>query len=341
MTIDMTNWKCFSGNFVLSLSAILLLVCALCVPATSSQLNAQSSPQTSLFSQNVLPFNPAYAGTRMGLNLDASLRYQWVDIDGAPVTQFGSLHLAAPGINAGAGLIIVNDAIGAENNFSARLALAKSLDFRFGSISFGLDGGIAQKNLDGALITTTDGDYQGTINHSDALIPNGGQGGLSADLGFGVFVKLRNTMIGLSARNLLPKNFQLAENDAVVEDGLTYFGFLQQNIELGYNFELKPSLLFKSDLVSHQMDVQLAAVYRTLIQAGIGYRGYNNRTQDAIVLLAGYRFTSNLRLVYSYDLGLSGLNTAHSGSHELAVSYRIADLLSSGGGKVRYNPRFL
>jgi len=288
-----------------------------------------------------MPFNPAYAGSRLGLNLDASLRYQWLDLEGAPVSQFGSAHLAAPGINAGAGLTIVNDAIGAENNFSARLALAKALDFRFGSVSFGLDLGISQKNLDGSLIQTNDGDYSDIIEHNDALISDSNQSGLSPDLGFGVMLRMRNTMVGISATSILQKKYQLAENDAVVEKGNTFFAYLQQKFEIGYNFEVLPSLLLKSDLLSTQMDVQLAAIYRELFKLGLGYRGYNNRTQDAVVVLAGYQFTPNLGISYAYDVGLSGLNSAHSGSHELAISYRIADLMSSRGGKVIYNPRFL
>ncbi len=304
-------------------------------------LSAQSAAQTSLFSQNVLPYNPAYAGTRLGLNLDASARYQWLDIEGAPVSQFGSIHMAAPGINAGAGLIVVNDAIGAENNLSVRLSLAKAFKLRFGTISFGLDAGIAQKNLDGALIVTNDGEYTGVIQHNDDLIPNSSQNGVTPDIGLGVLFKLPKTLVGLSVRSLIDKEFQLTENESIVEAGRTYFGLIQQNIEVGYNFELIPSLLLKSDAISHQIDLQLAAVYLETFQLGLGYRGYNNRTQDAVVLLAGYRFTPNFKLFYSYDIGLSGLNTAHSGSHELAISYRLADLMSSRGGKVIYNPRFL
>jgi len=299
----------------LSLSAYVLAILAVCTTSVSMNLSAQSAVQSSLFNQNIMPFNPAFAGSKLGLNMDASLRYQWLDLEGAPISQFGSVHLAAPGINAG--------------------------DFRFGSISFGADMGISQKSLDGSLIRTGDGSYTDIIEHNDALISNSNQSGISPDLGLGVVVRFKSTLFGLSARSLLLKKFQLAENDALVEDGSTFFGFLQQKIEIGYNFELLPSLLLKSDLLSHQMDVQIAAIYRELFKLGLGYRGYNNRTQDAIVLLAGDQFTTNLGLTYGYDLGLSGLNSAHLGSHELAVSYRLADLSSSKGAKVIYNPRFL
>ena len=315
----------------------------LCIVAccTGLELKSQSSPQSSLFSQNVLAFNPAYAGSKLGVHVDGSLRYQWVDLEGAPVSQFLSGHVALPGIKAGIGLSLYNDAIGAENNISARFAFSKTIKTRFGNIFGGLELGIAQKSLNGAELISNDGSYSEVIEHNDDLLPNGRNSGMAPDLGFGLLFQRSKTMIGISARSLLNRNYDLGETGTIVESKATFYGYAQQLVELGYNIDLVPSLLIKSDLVSQQLDFQVAAIYREMFQFGLGFRGYNNRTEDAVILMAGYHFTADFMLLYSYDIGVSGLNTVQSGSHELGISYRISSLLANGGGKVIYNPRFL
>jgi len=302
----------------------------------------QSSPQSSLFNQNILNFNSAYAGTKIGVHLDGSFRYQWLDLEGAPVSQFASAHLALPGIRSGFGISLYNDAIGSENNFSARFALARNFDLKRSNISVGLDLGIGQKALDGSELITADGQYDnGTVNHNDPSLLNERGSGLAPDLGAGILYRISRTMVGVSVRNIVKKSFALADNQSLVEDKPVFYVFAQHVIEPSYTIKLIPALLVKSNLVSHQLDVQLAVVFRETFQAGLGYRGFNDRTQDAAVAMVGYHFSTDLLFTYGYDIGLSGLKSVHSGSHELAVSYRIGRLLSPRGGKVIYNPRFL
>ncbi len=54
--------------------------------------NAQQDAQASMYFFNPLNYNPAYAGTRGSLNLTAVHRSQWVGWEGAPRTQFLSIH---------------------------------------------------------------------------------------------------------------------------------------------------------------------------------------------------------------------------------------------------------
>jgi len=59
---------------------------------------AQQDPLFSQYMFNKLAVNPAYAGSREYLTVDALYRYQWVNIDGAPKTlnASGAYSLAQP-----------------------------------------------------------------------------------------------------------------------------------------------------------------------------------------------------------------------------------------------------
>jgi type IX secretion system PorP/SprF family membrane protein len=84
----------------------------------------------------------------------------------------------------------------------------------------------------------------------------------------------------------------------------------------GRQVELLPSLLFKTDGVSWQTDLNLNARYKKRYWAGCSYR-----YQDAIVLMAGMELKSGLRLGYSYDITTSPLAKYSNGSHEVMVGY--------------------
>ena len=74
---------------------------------------SQQDEQSSMYMFNPLHFNPAYAGTRGALNATLIHRQQWVGFEGAPMSQFFSLHAPLAGRSLGAGLNISNDKAGA------------------------------------------------------------------------------------------------------------------------------------------------------------------------------------------------------------------------------------
>ena len=91
----------------------------------------------------------------------------------------------------------------------------------------------------------------------------------------------------------------------------------------GYRFENKkrplvliPSVLFKSNLSSHQIDLNVNGVYKEKYWGGLTYR-----LQDAIVLLGGVELNNGLRIGYSYDIDITQLSQANNGSHEIMLGY--------------------
>src|SRR5690349_16827537 len=95
-------------------------------------LHAQQEPMYTHYMYNTLAINPAYAGSRDALSLLALGRFQWVGIDGAPMSQTFQAHSPIYKGLAG-GLSITNDIIGPVNNTYLNMDLA--YQFRIGEKS--------------------------------------------------------------------------------------------------------------------------------------------------------------------------------------------------------------
>src|SRR5688572_6107613 len=96
------------------------------------KLYAQQEPMYTHYMYNTLAVNPAYAGSRDALSLMALGRFQWVGIEGAPMSQTFQAHSPIYKGLAG-GLSITNDMIGPVNNTYLNMDLA--YQFRIGEKS--------------------------------------------------------------------------------------------------------------------------------------------------------------------------------------------------------------
>jgi type IX secretion system PorP/SprF family membrane protein len=97
----------------------------------------------------------------------------------------------------------------------------------------------------------------------------------------------------------------------------------QYYISAGYNitmadplFEIQPSVLFKTDMVSYQTDMTVDLVYKKRYSAGLNYR-----IDDAIGILLGFELSNGLRVGYAYDITTSALSIEGNGSHEIYLGY--------------------
>jgi len=90
------------------------------------------------------------------------------------------------------------------------------------------------------------------------------------------------------------------------------------------NFEIKPSLLVKSDFISTSVDVNVIAEWNSLVWGGLGFR-----SQDALNPMAGVNIslpgssslTQSAKLGISYDVGLSELAKNSDGGIEIFLGY--------------------
>jgi type IX secretion system PorP/SprF family membrane protein len=143
---------------------------------------------------------------------------------------------------------------------------------------------------------------------------------MATDFNFGAYYSHSNWYAGLSStrlietKDLLPSTF--GSQMAQIRGQRHYYLMGGYDIDLQNGFILQPAMMIKSDMVTTQLDLNVAASYNNEIWGGVTYRVY-----DALSIMAGYQITKDLRATYSYDLTTSNLRTSSSGSHEIMMSY--------------------
>ncbi|MEM6725276.1 MAG: PorP/SprF family type IX secretion system membrane protein, partial [Bacteroidota bacterium] len=278
-------------------SFVLVLMSLFIVTAVSGQQAAQYS----LYSFNPYHFNPAYGGMDGSLSATGVFRKQWTGLIGSPTTQGLNVHMPFYFLNGGVGLSIENDILGAERNtqVTASYNYIQSIG-RESVLSLGFAGGFVQKALDGALLRAPDGVYEGpTINHNDPILSEGLQSGIAPVLNAGIFFRSPTIEAGVSGSHLLESSVQFSDN-AVTEITFNrnlYFTFAY-NIYVGEKLQVKPSVFVKTDFVQTQIDFSGILTYNGNIIFGSSLRGYNERSLDAVVLIAGMQVTDNISLAY-------------------------------------------
>ena len=68
-----------------------------------------------------------------------------------------------------------------------------------------------------------------------------------------------------------------------------------------------------------ELDLNANFLIKELLWVGAGYR-----TGDAISAMLGIQLSKNMRINYSYDYTLTGLQKYNSGSHEITLGYDLS-----------------
>lgn len=302
---------------------------------------AQQWPQYSLYSWNPISFNPAYAGMDGSLSFTGVFRKQWVGLEGSPSSQHANVHLPVGLLNSGFGLYLSNDQLGAERLTGVGFAYNYRIPVgREGVLGLGVNGQWSQYTLDGAKLRTPGGSYEGgALDHNDGLLPLGRFNATGSGLGAGIFFNHPKAQAGVSVQNLLEGAFSL-QDELYITDR-TFFGYLAGRIDLGRRIQWMPSVLAKSNALQTQVDWTNIIGYDGNFYGGFSFRGYDQFSIDAAVILAGIRINEKLFLGYAYDIPLSYLNRVNEGSHEIMLQYNLQKAI----GKARippiiYSPRF-
>jgi type IX secretion system PorP/SprF family membrane protein len=312
--------------------------------ALSFQAQAQQPAQYSLYTLNPFGYNTAYAGLDQSLSATGVIRKQWVGFTGSPFTFAFNIHAPLDYLSSGIGLALERDALGAESNLSVQLAYNYFVPIgKTGRLSIGAAGRFWQKGIDGNKLRAPDGIYEGnTINHNDQYLPLGKVNGTALTADAGLYYRDERLQIGLAARNLSQPRLSWTDNNLQeVQMTRAYFLTASYLVDLNEDLSLQPSFLLKTDAHKWQPELTLIAQYKKQFFGGLGFRGYNQDTRSAVVILAGLQFAKHYTLGYSYDLSLSALRNFNSGSHELVLNYNLRQPLAKEiPEKIIYNPRY-
>ncbi len=310
------------------------LLLILCIIITTHKAIAQQDPQFTQFMNNKLFYNSAFAGsTQDKICVNLLGRTQWTGFGGGTAFDPGNGQPLVPrgdsprdlvgGIHGsigrfGIGAHVVSDVLGFDNTLNAMLDLAykQPLDALGAKLAFGVGVGFIQKGVDGSKLIAKD--------PNDPLIPNIDVKGNEMDINAGIYYTMdqlsivNNFYFGLSATHLNSPlvTWEWASFIKKIPTNMHLYAMTGAEYELNSSIVLNPNILYKTDMVKHQVDLNCMVIWNQNLSAGLTYR-----TSDAIAVLVGYQLPIGMQLGYSYDLTTSNLLTYSTGSHEITLRY--------------------
>ena len=255
--------------------------------------------------------NPAYAGSLNVFSSTFTNRNQWLNVDGAPVTQNLTAHNAFKENQVGVGLNVTRDAIGVHAQHNVYGSFAYKIRSRAGILSMGLQAGFDQWSSDFNRLKWFDGTDNFNVN-VNRFTPN---------FGTGLYFANRDYFLGASIPYILtPKVFKEGDVDGINANGRQsryYYlngGFVK---DLNRNMKINPSALVRlQDKTPPAFDINVNLIFGEVVYGGISYRH-----QDSFALMTQLVLNENFRFGYAYDIPTNSLRT--TGSHEFFLNYRI------------------
>jgi len=276
--------------------------------AYTGSVKAQQNVQFTQYMYNTLAVNPAYAGSRGVLNASALGRFQWVGIDGAPVTQTVYLHSPLTNEKMGLGFNVTNDKIGPLNNtyVVGSYSYTLKVNERGDKLSFGASAGVNMLQLKGGL-TTTEG--------NDNLFGAANRNKINPNFGFGAYYHTDKFYTGISTPKILqPK---IAGTLANSKEMRHYYWICGAIFTLNDMWKFKPTTMVK---VTANAPISIDLTANFLFAEKL-WLGAGCRVKDSFSALLGYKFTDQLQAGYAFDQTISKLSKYNSGSHEIYLSY--------------------
>lgn len=318
-----------------------LYVISILVLLASIEVAAQQFGQFSQFALSKYEMNQAYGGMDRSLSVNLVSRNQWSDFTGRPSTTLINANLPLYRFNGAAGVLLKRESVGLLSQTSFRASYNYVSQLPFGLLSVSGTVGFLQVGLDGNGLRTPDGIYDGEIiSHNDLLLSAINTSGTYGTWSLSALFRSNEIEAAFSVSNF-------ASGQAVTGDFKSRINpefnlYAQYNLSLTNEIKLMPSFLVKTDLVEIQSDVVVLAQYDRQYFGGLGLRGYNQNSLDAVSVILGYQISKHYRISYSYDIGLSSLARFHTGTHEFVINYNLAKPIGKRKEAIIiYSPRFL
>lgn len=293
----------------------------------SMAASAQQDAQFSQYTFNGIYINPAYAGYKRDLYMNAFYRSQWTGFDGAPRT----FSLAADGAvndnKVGLGLLVFQDKIGAQSNLSAYANYAYRVqlgDNENSRLAFGIGAGLVQNGLDGTKLNAV---------NPDVAVPAGYQSSILPDARAGILYTNDSFFAGASVDNLVAHVINKNKTSTMLAPVPVPHYYLTAGALLNVNDQtkFKPSFLIKDDHGGPtSLDINAFMLFNDRIWIGATYRTaitlYNKpnlqdnlQKANAVVGVVEIFATERLRIGYAFDYSLTKLSSYSYGSHELSI----------------------
>lgn len=296
-----------------------------CLTAGWLNVSAQQDPMFSQYMFNMLTVNPAYAGSAELTTANIIYRHQWVEFDGAPVTQTLTMHSPLKKESISVGGSVVNDSHGKIK----QTALFGDVSYRIfldrSKIAFGIKAGMSLFQADLLSVNTVSPDdpaFQQNIKNR--VLPN---------FGTGIMWYSDKSYIGLSAPRLLSNKLLTGNLPDFNNNRERQHFFLTAGtvIEINNYLYFKPTGTFRAvNGAPPSFDFTANFMFYERFWAGAMYR-----FQESMGMLLQYEINNRLRVGYAYDYPLMDIGNYSIGSHEIMLG---VDFGKKAGADI--SPRF-
>ncbi|WP_158825874.1 PorP/SprF family type IX secretion system membrane protein [Mucilaginibacter lacusdianchii] len=291
-------------------------------------VHAQQDAQFSQYMFNGLYINPAFAGYKQDVYVNAFYRSQWTGLEGAPQTFSLAADGAVNDAKVGLGLLLTQDRIGAQSSFAGYANYAYRLQIGYDEdsrLSFGIGAGFVQNGLDGSKLHAVQAD--------DNYIPTGNQSVILPDARLGILYTNKRFFAGVSIDNVLSRVANGVKDKSIMTPVPVPHFYLTGGTIFDVNEQTKvrPSFMIKDDFKGPtSLDINLFTLLGERIWIGGTYRTavtlYNKpklqnglQKSNALIGVVEVFATDRLRVGYAFDYSLTPLQNYSYGSHELSI----------------------
>lgn len=270
---------------------------------------AQQDPMFTQYMFDKMLINPAYVGSSNWIVATAKYRNQFVGVPGGPSTTTFTFHAPIEKKNVGLGLKFISDKTGVATNNWFTLNGAYHVKLKEAKLSFGLEAGFINRNIDYSKLAKYDLDDNNIPLSENVILP---------DVSFGTYFQTNKFYSGISLYHLIANTSKTSFVD--VRLNKHYFAIVGNVFDIvEKKFAIDPSLLVKYVAAAPlSLDVNMNFVFNNRFTFGTTWR-----QGDAMAFIIKADITEQIRFAYSYDLNTSGLSTFSNGGHELLLSYGI------------------
>lgn len=274
---------------------------------------AQWDTQISQYWNQKIFFNPSFVAETDTLQASILHRQQWVGVTHAPKTSIVSADMPLTFLDRkhGVGVIATRESIGLYSNSSVGVMYSYKKRWKKNVLNIGVQLGYISIGFDASGIHIPDD------QKPDIEIPSIHDNSSTFDGSIGVSWINPKYYLGISSTHITQPRFELSDS-ITSKLSRTYYFIAGYNIKLGNtNYELRPSVLIKSDALITKYDLTLRVIYNKMFNAGLTWR-----KDDGFVFLLGaslYGFDAG----YAFDFSTSEIAKASKGTHELFLRYTI------------------
>lgn len=281
---------------------------------------AQQEPIISNYTQNILSYNPAFAGTKKDLVVTALYNKQFTGLDAGVVQQNFSIHspINYQRFGLGASVYSIRQQVFSFSVYSA--SFAYKIRLAKGVLSGGIGVGAYEGRVDKRNLQIQDA--------NDPLLKDATQSWLHPDLSAGLFYSNPKLVIGLSGQHMMK---------GVSKNGISLnpllYAMAAKNFSLTHStgIQLATKMRYTAG-VPIQLDLSAYYLFNEWAKIGGSYRTAGVVSFQAC--LAANSLLTELRpkiyLAYAYDYNLGNHQNYTKGSHEIVLSLEIPSLKKSG-----------